>query len=112
MRRVLVALGLLFASVLFAADPKDCVSLSARQDNDVSSPSGVRVTVNGYNRCNEEFDGYSYRFKVNAIGTGGKVIASQAGTFGGTIAPGGRVETKVFVLCDPDRVRSITVEAH
>jgi len=108
----LAVLGLFLAALLWAADPKDCITLSARQDNDVSSPSGVRVTINGYNRCSEDINGYHCRFTVNAIGTGGKVVASQSGSFGGTIAPGGRVETKVFVVCDPDRVRSITVEPH
>jgi hypothetical protein len=112
MRRTWSAgLGLFLASFLFAANPKDCVDLSARQDNDVSSPSGIRVTINGYNRCSEDMDGYRCRFRVDAIGPGGKVIASQSGTFGGTLAPGGRAETKVFVVCDPERVRYITVEA-
>lgn len=112
MRRTFqVGLGLFLASFLFAANPKDCVDLSARQDNDVSSPSGIRVTINGYNRCSEDVDGGATSFRVNAIGSNGTAIARQSGRFGGTIAPGGRVETKVFVVCDPERVRSITVEA-
>jgi hypothetical protein len=105
------ALGLLLASFLFAANPKECVDLSARQDNDVSSPSGIRVTINGYNHCSEDMDGYRCRFRVDAVGPNGKAIASQSGTFGGTIAASGRAETKVFVVCDPERVRSVTVEA-
>jgi len=112
MRRIAMgSLGLLLASCLLAADPKDCITLSAKVDHDVSSPSGVRVTVSGYNHCSEDIDGDATAFRVNAVGDGGKVIASQSGTFEGTIAHGARVETKVFVLCDPNRVRSITVEA-
>jgi hypothetical protein len=105
------ALGLFLASFLFAANPKDCVNLSARQDSDVSSPSGIQVTINGYNHCSEDIDGSAVQFRVNAIGTSGGAIARQSGRFGGTITPGGRVETRVFVVCDPERVRSVTVEA-
>jgi hypothetical protein len=113
MRRIrTAALGLLFtACALLAANPKDCLDLSAREDSDVHSPSGIRVTVNGYNRCAEDLDGGLCRFRVNALGPGGNVIATQSGRFGGTVASHGRVETKVFVVCDPDRVRSISVEA-
>ena len=105
------ALGLLFASCLFAANPTDCVNLSARQDTDVSSPSGIQVTINGYNHCSEDIDGSATHFRVNAIGPSGTAIAKQSGSFGGTITPGGRAETRVFVVCDPERVRSVTVEA-
>lgn len=104
-------LALLFAASVFGASPKDCLDLTARIDNDVSSPSGIRVTVSGHNRCSEDLDGSEARFKVTAIGAGGAAIATQSGRFGGTVAAHGRVETKVFVLCDPDRVRSIRVEA-
>ena len=104
------AFGLLLASVLFAVNPRDCVDLSARQDNDAHSPSGILVTITGHNHCSEDVDGGQCRFRVNAIGAGGTVIAKQSGRFGGTIAPRGRVETKVFVVCDPDRFRSITVD--
>ncbi len=104
------AVLLLAAGLLFAADAKSCLDLSARIDDDVSSPSGVRVTINGHNHCSEDLDGNEARFKVMAIGAGGAVIATQNGRFGGTIAPRGQVETKVFVLCDPERVRSIKVE--
>jgi hypothetical protein len=112
MRRIrTAALGLLLAaSFALAADPKDCLLLSARQDSDIQSPSGVRVTVNGHNRCAEDLDGNACRFKVSALGPGGVVIATQSGRFGGTVEPHGRIETKVFVLCDPDRVRSLSVE--
>ena len=113
MRRIrTAALGLLLAaSFVLAAEPKDCLDLSARQDNDTHSPSGILVTINGYNHCSEDLDGSRCRFRVHALGPGGNVIASQSGRFGGTVASGGRVETKVFVACDPDRVRSISVEA-
>jgi hypothetical protein len=112
MRRTWSAgLGLFLASFLFAANPRECVDLSARQDNDVSSPSGIRVMINGYNRCSEDIDGGATHFRVNVIGASGAAIARQSGRFGGTIRPGGRVETLVFVVCDPERVRSITVEA-
>jgi hypothetical protein len=112
MRRFAIgALALLFAAAaLPGADAKDCLGLSARIDNDVSSPSGVRVTVNGRNRCSEDLDGSQAGFKVLAIGPGGTVIATQYGRFGGTVAPHGQVETKVFVSCDPDRVRSVRAE--
>jgi hypothetical protein len=105
------ALGLFFASYLFAANPKDCMDLSARQDRDVSSPSGIRVLVNGYNKCSEDIDGGAASFRVHAIGGSGTPIATQSGRFGSTVRPGARVETLVFVVCDPERVRSITVEA-
>ena len=104
-------LGLFLASCLFAASSKNCVDLSARQDRDVSSPSGIRVLVNGYNKCSEDIDGGGTYFRVSVIGPSGTAIARQSGRFGGTIKPGGRVETLVFVVCDPERIRSITVEA-
>ena len=102
----------LAAAALLGADTKDCLDLSAKIDNDISSPSGVRVTVIGRNRCSEDLDGSQARFVVKGIGTGGTVIASQNGRFGGTIAAHGQVETKVFVACDPDRIRSVRAEPH
>jgi len=71
----------------------------------------MRVTVSGRNRCSEDLDGSEARFKVIAVGAGGAPIANQTGRFGGTIAAHGRVETIVFVSCDPERVRSVRVEA-
>jgi hypothetical protein len=107
------ALAIFLAAVaLLGADAKDCLDMSAKVDNDISSPSGVRVTVVGRNRCSEDLDGSQARFSVKAIGTGGSVIASQHGRFGGTVAAHGQVETKVFVVCDPDRVRSVRAEAN
>ena len=104
-------LVLLFSAVaLFAAEPKDCLDMNAKIDNDVSSPSGVRVTITGRNHCSEDLDGYDAKFKVLAIGSGGSTIATQNGRFGGTIPSHGQAETKVFVACDPDRLRSIRVE--
>ena len=98
------------AAVLLGAEPKDCLTLDARIDNDISSPSGVRVTITGRNNCSEDLDGYDAKFKVQAIGMGGAAIATQNGRFGGTIAPHAQAETKVFVACDPERVRSVRVE--
>src|SRR5207302_2993889 len=69
MRRTWSAgLGLFLASFLFAANPRECVDLSAREDRDVSSPSGIRVLVNGYNHCSEDIDGAATYFRVNAMG--------------------------------------------
>ena len=100
----------LVAAALLGAEAKDCLDLSAKIDNDITSPSGVRVTVIGRNRCSEDLDGSQARFVVKGIGTGATVIASQNGRFGGTVAAHGQVETKVFVVCDPDRVRSVRAE--
>ena len=108
-RLVLVVL-LLSALPAAAAEPKDCLTLSARIDNDVSSPSGVRVTVSGRNHCSEDLDGHDARFKVLAIGPTGSTITTQNGRFGGSISPHTEVETKVFVACDPDRVRFVRAE--
>lgn len=108
----LAAVGiLLLASPLLGASAKDCVDLAARIDNDAHSPSGIRVFVTGRNHCHEDVDSGEASFKVKAHGIGNAVIATQRGRFGGTLAPGGRVETMVFVVCDPDRVRSVSVEA-
>ncbi len=109
--RTSAAVLLLAAGALVAGDAKSCLDLSGRIDNDISSPSGVRVTIYGRNRCSEDLDGNEVRFKVMAVGMGGSVIATQNGRFGGTVASHGQVETKVFVSCDPERVRSIRVEA-
>jgi hypothetical protein len=87
------------------------MDISASQDSDVHSPSGVRVTIRGTNRCSEEINGGSFVFRVIALGTGDAVLATQRGRFGGQVAPNGQVETKVFVLCDPERVRAVRVEA-
>jgi hypothetical protein len=108
-RLVLVVL-LLSALPAAAADPKDCLALTAQIDNDVSSPSGVRVTISGRNHCSEDLDGHEVRFKVLALGPAGSAIATQNGRFGGSISPHAEVETKVFVACDPDRVRSVRAE--
>jgi hypothetical protein len=106
------ALGiLLLSSSLLGADAKDCLDLAARIDHDISSPSGVRVTITGRNHCQEEIDSRDLSFKVKVLAPGNVVVGTQRGRFGGMVAPGGRVETKVFVECDPDRARSVTVEA-
>jgi hypothetical protein len=106
------AFGLLLAACpLFGGSGKECLDLAVTKDHEVSSPSGVRVTITGRNRCSEDLDGSRSRFKVTALGTGGAEIATQSGRFGGTVAAHGQVETKVFLVCDPDRVRSLRVEA-
>jgi hypothetical protein len=101
---------ILLPALLAGAEPKDCLRLSAKQDQDVTSPSGIRVTVVGRNHCPEDLDGDRCRFRVKVLGGGNAVIATQSGSFGGTVAAHGSVETIVFVLCDPERVRSVTVE--
>jgi hypothetical protein len=107
------AIGLLLAAApLRSESAKECVDLTARIDNDVSSPSGVRVTIAARNHCQEDVNGSKVRFQVRALGPGNAVIATQRGKFGGSIAPRELVETKVFVVCDPDRIRSVTVEAN
>ncbi len=106
------ALALLLAAApLLGGNPKECLNLVVTRDNDISSPSGIRVTITGRNNCSEDLDGSQCWFKVTALGSGKVAIAKQSGRFGGTIAAGGKVETKVFVVCDPDRVRSLQVEA-
>ena len=102
---------LLVSSALLGGKSRDCLEISAAQDNDVSSPSGIQVTITGQNHCSEDVDGSKWRFKVMALGSGGAEIASRSGRFGGTVAPRGQVETKVFLRCDPDRVRSIKVHS-
>jgi hypothetical protein len=113
MRRVLTAGVGFFLAVapLLAASSKECLDLAATRDHDISSPSGIRVTVTGRNHCQEDIEGAHGHFKIKALGTGNAVVGSQRGRFGGTVAPGSRVETKVFVVCDPDRVQSVSVEA-
>ena len=106
----LAALGLLLVSgPLLGGKGKDCLEVSAVQDNDVSSPSGIQITITGQNHCSEDVDGSKWRFKVMALGSGGAEIATRSGRFGGTVASRGQVETKVFLRCDPDRVRSVKV---
>ena len=105
------ALGfLLGACSLLAGTAKECTDLSARIDNDVSSPSGVRVSITARNHCQEDIDGSDVSFRVKVVGSGGGVLGSQSGNFGGSIGPGHTAETKVFVVCDPDRARSVTVD--
>ena len=102
---------LLLASPLLGADAKDCLDLAAKIDHDISSPSGVRVTITGRNHCGEDVDSRGLQFRVKVLAPGNSVVGTQRGRFGGMVAPGVVVETKVFVECDPDRVRSVTVEA-
>jgi hypothetical protein len=109
--RLLALAFLLAAASLLGGDPKTCMDLSAKIDTDVSSPSGIRVTITGRNNCSEDLDGRAWRFTVTALGSGSAAIATQNGRFGGTVASHGQVETKVFVVCDPDRARSVKVEA-
>jgi len=104
------ALMLALEASVGAANPKDCFALSASQDQDVSSPSGIRVTITGRNQCGESVDGSEVWFKVKVIDRGNSVIGSQQGHFGGTVAPGGSTETKLFVVCDPYKVTSVSVE--
>jgi hypothetical protein len=110
-RSIATAVVLCFALVYpaQATDPKDCLDLSASQDRDVESPSGVRVTITGRNRCSDSVDSGRVSFTVKAMGNGG-VVGSQRGRFGGTVTAQGQVETKVFVVCDPGRVSSVTVD--
>jgi hypothetical protein len=105
-----LAVLLLTAPCLRAAEPKDCLAVSARIDNDTHSPSGIRVIVIGRNRCSEDVDTGRVSFLVTAHGSGTSVVGSQHGNFGGTAAPNASVETLVFVVCDPDRVRSVSVK--
>ena len=105
-----VALTLALGASASAANPKDCFTLSVSQDQDVSSPSGIRVTVTGRSQCSESVEGSQVWFKVTAIDRSSKPIGSQQGHFGGTVAPGGSTDTKVFVVCDPYNVRSVSVE--
>jgi hypothetical protein len=106
----LAVLGILLVSgPLLGGKGKDCLGLSAVKDDDVSSPSGISVTITGQNHCSEDVDGSKWRFKVAALGSGGAEIASRSGRFGGTVTPRGQVETKVFLTCDPERVRSVKV---
>jgi hypothetical protein len=95
--------------MLLGGKSRDCLEVSAVQDNDVSSPSGIQVTITGRNHCSEDVDGGKWRFKVAALGSGGAEIATRSGRFGGTVASHGQVETKVFLTCDPERVRSVKV---
>ena len=109
--RAAILVLLIGATPAWGGNPKDCMDISASQDSDVHSPSGIRVTIRGTNRCSEEINGGSIAFRVTALATGDAVLATQRGRFGGQIAPHGQVETKVFVLCDPERVRAVRVEA-
>jgi hypothetical protein len=108
---VAAALLVLAAASLRADSAKECLDLSARIDHDVSSPSGVRVMITGRNHCSGEVDSHSLRFKVKVFGSGNSLVGTQHGRFGGMVEPGRSVETLVFVECDPDRARSVTVEA-
>jgi hypothetical protein len=107
---VTVVLAIALEASAGAANPKDCFTLSVSQDQDVSSPSGIRVTVTGRSQCSESVDGSQVWFKVKATDRSSKVIGSQQGRFGGTVAPGGSAETKVFVVCDPYNVSSVSVD--
>jgi hypothetical protein len=112
MRRILataVVVCLAWVHPVQATDPKDCLDLSASHDRDVESPSGVRVTVTGRNHCSDSVDSGRVWFTVKAMGNGG-VLGSQGGRFGGMVNASGQVETKVFVVCDPGRVSSVSVE--
>jgi hypothetical protein len=92
-----------------AADAKDCMDVSGSQDRDVSSPSGIQVTVTGRNHCSDSVNSGQVSFTVKAMGNGA-VLGSQRGRFGPTVPAQGQVETRVFVTCPPDRVSSISVE--
>jgi len=71
-----LVLGLLVSAPLFAADAKQCLELSARQDREMNSPSGILVFVTGYNRCSEDVDSSQGQFKVTALGPEG-ALATQ-----------------------------------
>lgn len=106
-----LAVWLICAAPLAAAGAKDCLDLSASRDNDVSSPSGVQVSVTGYNRCDESIHPSSSWFRVTAIGSGNVELGARSGRFQATITPRSRGETKIFVPCDGDRVRLLRVQA-
>src|SRR5260370_42403913 len=104
-RSGLTVLGILrLASPVVGADAKDCLDLAAKIDHDISSPSGVRVSITGRNHCGEDVDSQGLHFRVKVLAPGNTVVGTQRGRFGGMVAPGLVVETKVFVECDPDRV--------
>ena len=111
MQRLLALAAVLCLALATAgqAADKDCLDLSASQDRDVESPSGIRVTVTGRNQCQESVDSGRVSFTVKAMGRDG-VLGSQRGRFGPTVTAKSQVETKVFVICQPDQVKSISVE--
>jgi hypothetical protein len=105
------AMSLLIGGPLLGGTPKECLDLGVSRDSDVSSSGGVQVTVTGYNRCEESVEGRRAWFRVTAFGSGNIALGSGAGRFQTTITPHERGETKLFVQCDPDRLRSLKVEA-
>ena len=100
---------LLTAAPLLAGSAKDCLNLSATKDQEIYATSGIQVTVTGFNRCGDSVNPDKSAFKVKAMGNDGEVGA-QTGRFQTSIPPGDRGQTRVFIYCNPDRVRSLLVE--
>ena len=62
------------------------------------------------NQCQESVDSGRVSFRVKAVDRANVVVASQRGRFGPMVESHGRVETKVFVVCDPAKVYTVSVE--
>jgi hypothetical protein len=111
MRRLTLAAIILlgFGGPVLAGKAKDCLDLTVEQDHGVASPQGIRTNVTFSNHCSESADGGLW-VTVKVVGTGNKVIGSQAARMGQNVPGRSHVEMKVFVKCDPEKVQSVTVE--
>ena len=108
--RLGVVSWLLTAAPLLAGSAKECLNLSATRDAEIYSPGGIQVTVTGVNdRCSDTVHPDQSSFRVRAIGPNGE-LGVQTGRFQTSTPPGSRSQTKLFVSCDPDRVRYLHVE--
>ena len=111
MRRILVSIVLILGVAVpgLAGKAKDCLDLTVEQDHGVASPQGIRTIVTLSNHCGESADGGLW-VTVKAVGSGNKVIGSQAARMGQNVPGRSHVDMKVFVKCDPEKVQSVTVE--
>lgn len=111
MRRLILAAIILFGFVgpVLGGSAKDCLDLTVEQDHGVASPQGIRTIVTLSNHCSESADGGLW-VTVKAVGSGNKIIGSQAARMGQNVPGRSHIEMKVFVKCDPEKVQSVTVQ--
>jgi hypothetical protein len=70
----------------------------------------VQLVVRAQNGCGTDFGGASFR--VTAIGSNGREVASAFGRFSDAIPPGGSAETLVVIPTKPSMALSYRAEAN
>jgi hypothetical protein len=96
-----------------ADTPARCLALQAHPSSVSAYGRGgevVQLVVRAQNGCGTNFGGASFR--VTAIGSNGREVASAFGRFAAAIPPGGSAETLVVIPTKPSMTLTYRAEAN